>query len=180
MNTESGISTEAGRAIEELRLLGFRIQDFGGQWRLVRQYGSSHHASGITQDYWTGHNAACLRGLDTAKSILKDEADRRAFTNPTSSGFRADNLIASLDVIAASVIAFATAVVLPIPDGPSITIPRPGVFRATSSRVYSFGGTKVYSGIPETVKTSCSSGLSAIASEKWLRGETSPFRIVPR
>ena len=58
----------------------------------------------------------------------------------------------------AQMLCLVTAVVLPIPDGPSMTTPRPGDRRATRSLSYSIGGTKVYDGIPESLKTSSSNG----------------------
>lgn len=55
--------------------------------------------------------------------------------------------------------AFSTAVVLPIPDGPSTTTPLPGVRKLKIRWLYSFGCTNVKVGTPLVLKTSSSRGF---------------------
>src|SRR4051812_35417898 len=74
-----------------------------------------------------------------------------------SFGRRADNLV-TVSLMPRRFRAVSTAEVFPMPDGPSITTPRPGVRRLTSNLVYSAGSTNVYVGTPLVLKTSSSSG----------------------
>lgn len=83
----------------------------------------------------------------------------------------------------ASAMALEMEVVLPMPDGPSITTLRPAVRNATMRRLYSTGWTNVISGTPDCLNTSCTSTMvvAVVTSASRLGGFPSkaPYLTIP-